>query len=536
LSFWPVGTVIRTLGGYFVKRSARNDRIHGLVLKRYVTYLVKRGHLQKFFIEGGRSRNGRMRPPKLGLLKTMVSAYLRKDRRDVLFVPVSISYEHVVEDSEYAKENTGKDKTEENLLSLFRARSMLRQKYKEVIITFGECIRFSDFKAEFDKKEDKEILVEELGNEIVSRIEAYSNIGLRSLTCLSVLLTKNYGLSRDALCTSVRNLSTVAEWYREVEGNTEYAQPTQALSRFLNNPEEFSHDFQSAGVISQGPYLGDELVYLPGSRRYTADFYKNSVFHIFVPLGLFSILECIGKNVSPEGVRPWYDLFAREFLLPRWSEYSKKLAHYHEILVREGILEQSPSHATNSNWRFSEVGKHHLIPGLLFPLIESTLWVMQCLDHMPFTERPHPHDPSRMRKIFDYNALLRTAQHELRYSKYAGEFTRTEVSSLSGLISSIEGLASQGTLSLQDRSGKRTSIILEHEFEEQKNQLLETHRALQEAMRKYPLTRCVVTEGEASERGIGNRTVQSSPFSDQSQDDFESSDDSRTPGRGKYIQ
>ncbi|MEZ4754856.1 MAG: 1-acyl-sn-glycerol-3-phosphate acyltransferase [Bdellovibrionota bacterium] len=113
LSFWPFGFFIRSLGGYFVKRDVK-DRIYNIVLKRYISYLIKRGHLQKFYIEGGRSRTGKMRRPKIGLLSMFVEAYSRGLRKDIAFIPVSLTYENVVEDSAYGTENTGSAKVKEN--------------------------------------------------------------------------------------------------------------------------------------------------------------------------------------------------------------------------------------------------------------------------------------------------------------------------------------------------------------------------------------------------------------------------------------
>ena len=97
-----------------------------------------------------------MLPPKLGLLGIMVNAFLKKVRREVLFMPVSISYEHVAEVGEYAKENLGLPKKRENCIELLKATRYFLFNYHhngEVIIRFGEPISLAKFSNEIAKED-----------------------------------------------------------------------------------------------------------------------------------------------------------------------------------------------------------------------------------------------------------------------------------------------------------------------------------------------------------------------------------------------
>ncbi|MCI5066641.1 1-acyl-sn-glycerol-3-phosphate acyltransferase, partial [bacterium] len=502
LSFWPAGWIIRTLGGYFVKRNAKQDRLHGLVLRRYVNYLVKRGHLQEFFIEGGRSRSGRMRPPKLGLLKTMVNAYIRRVRKDVIFVPVSISYEHVIEDSEYAKENTGSAKTEENLISLFRARGMLRQKYKEVIIHFGEGLRFSEYQQEFQSRGKSKQLIEELALKLCRRIEGQSNIGLRSLTYFALFLSSTYGLERTQLTNWIRRLTEAAEWYREMEEHPNDALPTPALQRFIDqefgrSPEaesqppgtpehhalQYTHDFYSGGVTARTHYLGKEFLFIPGNLRYTADFYRNSIAHVYLTLGMLSLLDARGEPLKRERLKPFHELLRHELLLPTWTEYEEKVDRYLAILEREEIVTSEPKGTLLSEKGFSEKGKAYRIPALLLSPLECLFWVYRLFESERYVERPDPHQPGTIRRLYDYPLFLKNAQQQLSVAKYHGQFTRTEISSLAIITGCLEGLAARGVITFQEQYGKKANIILENLPEEEMRLLRETHRALLKAVR-----------------------------------------------------
>lgn len=94
---WPLQQLIRSMGAYFVRRGSGNE-LYRKVLARYVQMAVEGGIIQAVFPEGGLSRDGRLRPPKLGLIDYMVRDYDPSGPRDVVFVPVGINYDRVLED------------------------------------------------------------------------------------------------------------------------------------------------------------------------------------------------------------------------------------------------------------------------------------------------------------------------------------------------------------------------------------------------------------------------------------------------------
>lgn len=94
---WPLQTLIRSLGAYFVRRNSKNP-LYRRVLARYVQMATESGVVQAMYPEGGLSRDGRLRPFKLGLVSYMVSAFDPTSDRDLVFVPVGINYDRVLED------------------------------------------------------------------------------------------------------------------------------------------------------------------------------------------------------------------------------------------------------------------------------------------------------------------------------------------------------------------------------------------------------------------------------------------------------
>ncbi len=94
---WPLQQLIRSMGAYFIRRDSRND-LYRKVLARYVHMATRAGVTQAVFPEGGLSRDGALRPPKFGLLNYMVCGFDPRGVRDVLFIPVGINYDRVLED------------------------------------------------------------------------------------------------------------------------------------------------------------------------------------------------------------------------------------------------------------------------------------------------------------------------------------------------------------------------------------------------------------------------------------------------------
>jgi glycerol-3-phosphate O-acyltransferase len=100
---WPLQTLIRAMGAYFVRRNSR-DALYRKVLERYVAMATAAGVTQAVFPEGGLSREGKLRPPKLGILDYMLRAFDPAGERDLVFIPVGINYDRTLEDRSFLAE------------------------------------------------------------------------------------------------------------------------------------------------------------------------------------------------------------------------------------------------------------------------------------------------------------------------------------------------------------------------------------------------------------------------------------------------
>jgi glycerol-3-phosphate O-acyltransferase len=94
---WPLSALIRSMGAYFVRRNSA-DELYRRVLERYIAMATEAGVPQAVFPEGGLSRDGLIREPRLGVIDYMLRGFRIDGERDLVFVPVGINYDRVLED------------------------------------------------------------------------------------------------------------------------------------------------------------------------------------------------------------------------------------------------------------------------------------------------------------------------------------------------------------------------------------------------------------------------------------------------------
>jgi len=144
LNFFPVGSLFRSWGAFFIRRTFKGNRLYSTIFREYLAELFYRGYSVEYFIEGGRSRTGRLLEPKTGMMSMTIQALQRGLARPISIVPVYIGYEHVLEVDTYAKELRGATKEKENaglVLRVIKKLKNLGQGY----VNFGEPIQINHY-------------------------------------------------------------------------------------------------------------------------------------------------------------------------------------------------------------------------------------------------------------------------------------------------------------------------------------------------------------------------------------------------------
>ncbi|HDZ37472.1 MAG TPA: glycerol-3-phosphate 1-O-acyltransferase PlsB, partial [Marinobacter sp.] len=139
-----VGPLLRRGGAFFMRRSFRDNPLYATVFNEYMHVMLTRGYSLEYFVEGGRSRTGRMLQPRPGMLSMTVRSFLRDHRKPIVFVPVYIGYEKVMEGRSYLGELRGKKKQKESVFGLAKTARKLDSSFGRVAVNFGEAIHLSD--------------------------------------------------------------------------------------------------------------------------------------------------------------------------------------------------------------------------------------------------------------------------------------------------------------------------------------------------------------------------------------------------------
>ncbi len=201
LSFFPMGYIFRKSGAFFLRRSFKGNELYGEVFAKYVKVLLKEGLPLEFFIEGGRSRTGKMVMPKYGLLSMIIQAYQEKACEDLAAIPVYIGYDRVIEEKAYLQELGGAPKEKEKATEMIKSSRLLRRRYGRVYMNVGEPIHLKAYLAAQEKPHEEMTIVERqalyrrIGYTIVRAINKVSVVTPFALTAAGLLCYDRRGIS-----------------------------------------------------------------------------------------------------------------------------------------------------------------------------------------------------------------------------------------------------------------------------------------------------------------------------------------------------
>jgi glycerol-3-phosphate O-acyltransferase len=341
-----VGRYLRKGGGFFIRRSFRGSSLYTVVFMQYLATIMARGHSVEYFIEGGRSRTGRLLAPMTGMLSMTVRSYLRKPIRPVVFVPVYFGYERIVEGETYIGELSGRPKQKESVLGLMRAIARLRERFGRVHVNLGEPIQLDallDAQApgwrasalgEQDRPRWLGALVDELAAGIMRNINAAA-----AVTPVNVLAI--------ALLATPRQTMLVAELEQQLAGLMAVLRGVPYGGRVTFTglaPGEIIDYGVELGVITREQHRAGEFVRMSAQHAVLATYYRNNVLHL---IALPSLVACcfIGntalriEDIQRFGSRVYPYVAAELQLLWNENQVPGVLADVLAALASVGLLE-----------------------------------------------------------------------------------------------------------------------------------------------------------------------------------------------------
>ena len=293
LSFWPVGTLLRKAGAFFLRRTFKGLGLYTHVFAAYVKTLVKEKVNINFYIEGGRSRTGKFMPPRVGMLAFLLQAIEEGAVEDLMFVPTLIGYDQVPEEKAYLRELRGRDKEKESFLQVIRAREILKRSFGKVYVRFHEPVSFRAFCRERaggpstnqnSLKENRKLL-HDFAYYLMYRIVRIGVVTPIDLAAAGLICVGTHKVSRGLFLRAAEYFSEVLE-----KGEFEFAESLANREEGLGKALEL---FRNRGFVSveASSASDDGIIYLiDEQKRANLEFYKNSLVNYLWPASLLSTL------------------------------------------------------------------------------------------------------------------------------------------------------------------------------------------------------------------------------------------------------
>jgi glycerol-3-phosphate O-acyltransferase len=282
---WPLEYVFKSFGAYFIRRRFREPLYHA-VLERYVQLITTNGVTQGIFPEGGLTRDGKLRPPKLGLLDYICRTMLDPAfQRDIWFVPVALNYDRVLEDRSLIRELIDPEDRPSRLAQLVTVCSYVAgntarlltgrlQRYGRVAVNFGTPLSLRSWLASAPEgllqwpRERRLPALQGLASEMLERIGAIIPVTPVPLAAAALLSFHQTVVTREAL---LERMDVLRDRLREVNGKV-----VRGGARVEDIWDRAWRMLRLRRLVVQE---GESLVILPRGRP-LLEYYANSIAHL----------------------------------------------------------------------------------------------------------------------------------------------------------------------------------------------------------------------------------------------------------------
>jgi glycerol-3-phosphate O-acyltransferase len=339
LSFWPMGPLFRSGGAFFIRRSFRGAVLYSKVFAEYIHKLLQEGYNIEQFIEGGRSRTGKLLMPKLGLLSIILNAFKNGACEDMIIVPIYIGYDRVLEEKSYLQELEGGKKEPETLKGVIKARKFLARRYGKIYIQFSDPLSMNELLDNLGtplnqmKPKEQNALCRNLGYRIINAINQSAVVTAYGLVASAILNCDRERFSYDQIMsiveTYIRHLDTQDAKLADTLILDQVHAVEQALDAFVQRKfiEPVSKD--KSIPHHERNYL------VNAAKRPSLEYYKNNCIAFFIPAAFtaLSILEKDAFQFSAAELHADYRFLQNFFKF----EFAYDLDQSPEFKVRKSI-------------------------------------------------------------------------------------------------------------------------------------------------------------------------------------------------------
>ena len=348
MAFAGIGYLMRRSGTIFIRRKIDSD-VYKTVMRYYLSYLMEKRFPVSWALEGTRSRNGKLMPPRFGILKYVVEAAAKDNTNDFTIVPVSIYYDLIAELGDYAREQTGKKKRKESLAWFISYIRSLRKPLGRISLGIGDPITVDTTNTAFTQAvegDDAKFSIELQKLAFQASVNANAVTPLTPSSIIALILT---GAAPRALLRKevLRDALAIMKWAK----NRGYPMDKEMLSTNSTKVADIANAMIDMGVVSayEG---GHQTVYsINPDKQFEASYYRNNSIHFFVNKSIIELsLVTASEGRKATALKRFWaetnrlrDLFKFEFFYPETdiyqAEIKAELARYAkdwEALISDG--------------------------------------------------------------------------------------------------------------------------------------------------------------------------------------------------------
>jgi len=342
-----IGSVLRGGGAFFIRRSFKGNELYSTVMFEYVAELISKGVPIEYFVEGGRSRTGRLLQPRPGMLAMTVRGFLKYRKKPVAFVPVYIGYEKLLESKAYQAELSGEDKKSETLFDSILSIFKIRGEFGRVRANFGKPVFLnqvldnchstwsSEPYNDSQRPQWLRTVVGCLSQDIMCHINQAASVNSINLISTVLLATSKQTMDE-------RELVRMLEVYQFLINALDYSE--QIVNITMTGKEQLQHA-ETLKMIKRQPHELGDIIYLDARHSVSLTYYRNNILHL---MALPSIIACCFFNSrinSKEEIISLVSLaypFIKKELFLTWEmdELPDAIANMLDAMSEHGLLEK----------------------------------------------------------------------------------------------------------------------------------------------------------------------------------------------------
>ena len=393
LSFWPIGSIFRRGGAFFIRRTFRGAVLYAKIFSEYVHKMLEEGFNIEFFIEGTRSRSGKLLSPKLGFLSILLNAYKNGACYDLIFVPVYVGYDRVLEEGSYLKELEGAQKKAENLSQLIKARKFLKKRYGKIYIKFHDPMslnalltkehhRFSGM-----TQKEQNLFCRELGHKVVNAIDENTVVTPHAVVASAILNHSSNRFSYTSLMSQIKMYLNCLSRQKAKLADTLLVDHHHAIRTVLEDYAQTK--FIEASSENKHLSLEEAKYLINENKRPGLEYYKNNAIIFFIPMAYtaLAILKKDAFQFSTEDIYQGYnflqELFKNEFTQNLDISSESRVRNCIKAYIDEAAIVPHPSLPDTYNITSTGFRKLKIFSMFLASYLESYLVVINFFRENP---------------------------------------------------------------------------------------------------------------------------------------------------------